>query len=66
MSFGITINGHTRAKSAEVEAIAHDAVRKLKALEGAQDIRLTGWCNEGDNVPISLSNPPEDAEAPVA
>ena len=67
MSFGITINGHTAAKSEEVEAIAHDAVRKLKALPGAQNVTLTGWCNEGgNNVSITLKNPPDEAEAPVA
>ena len=65
MSFGITINGHTAAKSSEVEAIAHEAVRKLKALPGAQNINLTGWCNEGDNVSIALKNPPDEAEATV-
>jgi hypothetical protein len=62
MSFSITINGHTAAKSEEVEAIAHDAVRKLKALPGAQNITLTGWCNEGgNNVSITLKNPPDEA-----
>jgi hypothetical protein len=66
MSFGITINGHTQDDSKAVEAIAHDAVRKLKALKGAQDIKLTGWVNEATGGSITLANPPDEAEAPVA
>ncbi len=64
MSFGITINGHTQDDSKAVEAIAHDAVRKLKALKGAQDIKLTGWVNEATGGSIALANPPD--ETPVA
>jgi hypothetical protein len=68
MSFGITINGHTGADSAEVKAIAEDAWRKLKALPGATNVHLTGWANEATGGSVTLADPVEesaDASAPT-
>ena len=72
MSFGITINGHTQADSKDVEAInrivfaiAHEAVRKLKALPGATNITLSGWCNEATGGGIALKTPVDEEAAPT-
>jgi hypothetical protein len=66
MSFGITLNGHTAADTSEVKAIAEDAWRKLKALPGATNITLSGWANEATGGSVTLTTPPEDAEAAPA
>ncbi len=63
MSFGITLNGHTAADTSEVKAVAEDAYRKLKALPGATNIKLTGWANEATGGSVTLTTPTD--ETPV-
>jgi len=63
MTYGITINGSAQ-ESNDVKEVAEDAYRKLKALPGAHDVRLTGWVNEVTGGSLTLKNP--DDEVPVA
>ncbi len=63
MTYGITLNG-SADESNDVKEVAEDAYRKLKALPGAHDVRLTGWANEKTGGSLTLKNP--DDEEPVA
>jgi hypothetical protein len=63
MTFGLSISGSGPVDKDAVEAIGREAHSKLKALDGATTVSLSGWVGLEGGGSYTISQPAEPAPA---